>query len=110
MISENTTGSKKLTITLVEMQPGGFQHIHDHEPEQIYYIIRGEGVMKVEEQERDVTGGDCIFIPSISRHGLKNTGSVPLEYVSACSPPFTLIECEDLWPLKSLEELYKDTF
>jgi hypothetical protein len=29
---------------------------------------------------------------------------VPLNYVSACSPPFTLKECDELWPLKSLED------
>jgi mannose-6-phosphate isomerase-like protein (cupin superfamily) len=104
LISGKTAGSGKLSITLVEMQPGGFQHIHNHEPEQVYYILHGEGIMNVDDEEQSVTGGDCIFIPSFSRHGLKNTGSVPLNYLSACSPPFTMKECDELWPLKSLEE------
>jgi len=104
LVSRKTTGSGNLSVTLVEMEPGGFQHLHSHEQEQAYYIIEGEGTLSVNNEERRVTGGDCVFIPSFARHGLKNTGNTPLKYVSACSPSFTTRECEELWPLKSLSE------
>lgn len=101
LVSRKTTGSDKLSITLVEMEPGGFQHLHHHEQEQAYYILQGEGTMEIEDEKRRVAGGDCVFIPSFSRHGLENTGSMPLKYVSACSPSFTLKECDELWPLQN---------
>jgi len=34
LVSERTCGAQKLSVTLVEMAAGGFQHIHKHEPEQ----------------------------------------------------------------------------
>ena len=45
LVSERTCGSEHLTVTLVEMEPGGKQRVHAHEPEQMYYILAGSGVM-----------------------------------------------------------------
>ena len=99
LVSERTCGAKKLSVTLVEMAPGGFQHIHKHEPEQTYTILEGSGIMKVAGESRAVQVGDCIFIPSWAEHGLENTGGTPLKYLSACSPSFTMQQCIEWWPL-----------
>ena len=103
LVSERTCHSKKLSITLVEMEPGGIQRIHSHEPEQMYYILEGSGIMTVEGEQKRVEAGDCIFFASFSEHGLENTGNTRLKYLSAASPSFTKEECEKFWPLKSLE-------
>jgi len=99
LVSEKTCGAEKLAITIVEMQPGGFQHLHSHEPEQSYYILEGTGLMTIDGEERTVQAGDCIFFPSFAEHGLKNTGKGILRYLSAASPSFTLAQSEQLWPL-----------
>lgn len=84
------------------MQPNGFQHIHSHEPEQMYYILEGSGIITVDDEEQTVVKGDCIFIPSNSKHGFKNTGNTLLKYLSAASPSFTLKECKEYWPLPAI--------
>ena len=104
LISERTCGSQKLSITLVEMEPGGFQRLHEHDPEQTYTILEGVGVMSVNGEKRTVREGDCIFVPSGAEHGLQNTGSGVLRYLSACSPSFTMQQGLDWWPLTALEE------
>ena len=104
LVSERTCNSKKLSITLVEMEPGGIQRIHSHEPEQMYYILEGSGIMTVDGEQKRVKVGDCILFASFSKHGLENTGDTRLKYLSAASPSFTKEECERFWPLKSLEE------
>jgi mannose-6-phosphate isomerase-like protein (cupin superfamily) len=104
LISERTCGSKKLSVTLVEMEPDGFQAVHKHEPEQTYTILEGSGLMSVDGEQRQVGPGDCIFIPSWAEHGLQNTGGAMLKYLSACSPSFTMQQCVDWWPLASQEE------
>jgi mannose-6-phosphate isomerase-like protein (cupin superfamily) len=104
LVSEQTCESKRLTTTLVEMRPGGVQHVHSHEPEQMYYILEGEGVMTVGDQTRNVNAGDCIFISSLTRHGLENTGDTVLKYFSAASPSFSAKQSAKLWPLKSLRD------
>jgi mannose-6-phosphate isomerase-like protein (cupin superfamily) len=103
LVSEKTCGAEKLVITIVEMEPDGFQHLHAHEPEQMYYVLEGQGLMMVDGEERTVQAGDCIFFPSFAEHGLKNTGEGVLRYLSAASPSFTLAQCEEWWPLKPRE-------
>jgi len=104
LVSEDTCGSKNLSITVVEMEPGGTQHVHSHEPEQMYYIMEGSGLMTVGEERRQVEAGECVFIPSFARHGLENTGGAVLRYLSAASPSFRKEESRKLWPLKSVDE------
>jgi mannose-6-phosphate isomerase-like protein (cupin superfamily) len=98
LVSEATTDSQKITTTLVEMEPEGFQHLHAHEQEQCYFILEGEGVMTVGEEKARVGAGDCIFIPSNVLHGLKNTGNKVLRYFSAASPSWSTQELMELWP------------
>ena len=105
LVSEKTCGAENLAITIVEMEPGGFQHLHSHEPEQMYFILEGQGVMSVDGEERPVKTGDGIFFPSLAEHGLKNTGKGVLRYLSAASPSFTLEQSNEWWPLSPLDEL-----
>jgi len=104
LVSKLTCGSENLAVTLVEMDPGGVQHIHNHGPEQVYYILEGSGVMTVDDEHRQVQAGDCIYFPPFAKHGLENTGGIVLRYLSAASPSFTAEECERLWPLASVDE------
>ena len=109
LISESTTGANNITTTLVEMEAGGNQHIHSHETEQCYMILEGHGQMMVGEEMCNVTAGDCVFIPSKSPHGLKNTGEGLLRYISAGSPVFGKDSEKNLWPLPSLADANKAT-
>jgi mannose-6-phosphate isomerase-like protein (cupin superfamily) len=105
LISERTCRSENLSVTLVDMEPGGIQMSHKHEPEQTYTILEGSGIMHIAGEDQKVGVGDCIFIPSWAEHGLKNTGADKLRYLSASSPSFTRVQCKDWWPLPSLEKV-----
>ena len=93
LVSALTCGAENLAITLVEMEPGGVQHVHSHEPEQMYYILEGSGIMTVDDEREQVEAGDCIYFPSFAKHGLENTGGTVLRYLSAASPSFTKAIC-----------------
>jgi quercetin dioxygenase-like cupin family protein len=105
LVSEVTTGSEHITTSLVEMSPGGRQHIHSHKTEQCYYVLEGEGLMTVGRETQRVAAGDCIFIPSNELHGLNNDGKTILKYFSAGSPSFDKENLLKLWPLKSEGEI-----
>ena len=104
LVSELTCQSKHLAVSLVEMQPGGIQHIHAHDPEQMYFILEGSGIMTIDGESKPVKAGDVVFYPSRAAHGLQNTGDTVLKYISAASPSFNAEECKDLWPLPSLAQ------
>lgn len=82
-------GSRNLSITWVDCPPGSEQAVHAHASnEQVYVIVRGRGVMRVGDEEREVGEGTMVFVPSGSGHSIRNASDAPLTYVSATSPPF----------------------
>jgi mannose-6-phosphate isomerase-like protein (cupin superfamily) len=56
--------------------------------EEIYYVLRGTGRMRIEGETRDVGAGDGIAIPPGKRHKLWNTGSGDLVFLCLCVPPY----------------------
>ena len=101
LASSRTCGALHLTTTLVEIEPGGEQRIHQHSPEQVYFILAGAGEMSVAGETRMVGPGDSVFVPSGSPHGITNPGQVLLRYFSAAAPAFAAEELAVLWPMAS---------
>ncbi len=104
LASPRTSRTEYLTTTLAVIQPGGEQRIHSHQPEQVYFIIEGTGLMSVDGETQEVGPGDCIFIPSGRPHGLINDGGVILRYFSAAAPAYEAGHLEKTWQLKSEDE------
>ena len=66
---------------------GGSTDEHFHaETEEIYFILEGEGRMRIEGESNDVRVGDAIAILPDQKHKLWNTGSIPLRLLCCCAP------------------------
>ncbi len=63
------------------------EHYHP-KAEEIYYILRGTGRMKIEGELRDVGPLDAIAIPPGQKHKLWNTGAEPLVLLCCCAPAY----------------------
>lgn len=91
LLAPGQFGSTRMAITLVEGDPGSEQPMHSHpEAEQVYVIVAGAGVMRVDDEEREVGPGTLVLIPPGAQHAIRNVGGTPLTYVSATSPPFDM--------------------
>ena len=68
--------------------PAGMSTIpHFHrQTEEIYFIVSGHGVMRIDGQEREVVPGDAIAIPPGAVHQIANTGSEDLRLLCCCAP------------------------
>ena len=62
-------------------------HRHQFHSENVY-ILSGEGIMKLGENEFAVRQGSLIFIPRNTVHSMKVTSSEPLKLISVQSPEF----------------------
>ena len=64
------------------MQPGqtGDYHVHTDE-EQVYYLLRGSGKMRVDEEIYPVRTGDLICLPATCYHQLINDGDDWIEHL-----------------------------
>ena len=95
LLEEGDAPGGEMSITWVDVEPGSEQPQHRHDPQQVYVITRGSGRMKVGEEERDVSAGSMVFIPSNTEHGIVNTGDETLTYVSAATPEFPVTQLYD---------------
>jgi len=69
---------------------GKATHEHYHiEAEEIYYIIRGCGLMMIGDERRDVTVGDGIVIEPGTKHKILNTSDSDLVFLCCCTPAYT---------------------
>lgn len=65
------------------IDPGASIGLHEHvEEEEIYYIIRGSGVVIDSGVRYEISVGDAILTGGGASHSIENTGSEPLELVA----------------------------
>ena len=77
MFNPETAGTQNMTFSVGYFTPGeGLKpHIHP-ESEEIYYVVRGEGIVYLGEDRNPlpVDPDTAIYIPAGEIHGVKNTG------------------------------------
>ena len=56
-------------------------HTH-HNEEEIYYILEGRALMKVDEEEMEVGKGHIVLTPKGGTHTIKNVGDKELRFLS----------------------------
>ncbi len=76
----DATATGALTAGLTEMAPGDWLGHHRHAPAEIYYVVAGEGIVDLGEEQQAVRAGSAVFIPGDLEHGIRNTGSEPLRF------------------------------
>jgi mannose-6-phosphate isomerase-like protein (cupin superfamily) len=89
LVDPTTTGSEHLTLGMVIVEPKGVcKPAHSHgDQEEIFFCVRGEGLVVLEDSKVKVKPYDAVFIPKGAYHGLENPHKTPLEVLWIISPP-----------------------
>ncbi len=70
-------------VSLAWLQPGQSYEPHKHEDhEEIYYIIRGRGRIRVGNEYREFRDGDAIYIPEGEVHEIINDSDEMVEFLA----------------------------
>lgn len=70
--------------------PGGATTLHRHHAtEEIYHVLRGEGLMRLGGEELRVGAGDTVCIRPGVAHGVRNVGEGELVLLCACAPAYS---------------------
>jgi oxalate decarboxylase/phosphoglucose isomerase-like protein (cupin superfamily) len=65
---------------IMTIAPGDSSTPHNHDEEETFIFLSGEGVMSVDDETRRVGKGDVVYLPRFSRHLVKNVSpDKPLE-------------------------------
>ncbi|NLX69765.1 MAG: cupin domain-containing protein [Clostridiales bacterium] len=65
------------------LQPSLSYHPHAHDDhEEVYYIIRGKGEIRIDDEVQPIRDGDIIYIGVNQVHEIRNTGDEMMEFLA----------------------------
>ncbi len=65
---------------------GGQVPWHNHEQEEVYFILEGKGQLCVDHEIREVEGGQVCYVPPFAFHQLTNIGDTPMRFIYCYAP------------------------
>ena len=74
-------GAPRFQMRLFEVGPGGRTPLHTHDFEHEVYILKGEGKLIFEGEEKSFSQGYFVFVPEDREHSFVNTGNESLEFL-----------------------------
>ena len=87
LLAYRNSSIRNQSLAEARVPVGGATVEHYHaRAEEIYFIIAGQGRMRIETEQRRVQAGDAIAIPPGKRHKLWNTGGEVLRLLCCCAP------------------------
>jgi mannose-6-phosphate isomerase-like protein (cupin superfamily) len=82
LVDPATSPSRRLTMGNTTIYPTGSTTGHSHDDmEEVYYVVSGEGIMVVGEDEYPIKAGDALYVPPGEYHTTIQTGNIPLTVV-----------------------------
>jgi mannose-6-phosphate isomerase-like protein (cupin superfamily) len=89
LLAHRNSAIRNQTLAEARLPPGGSTAPHHHVlTEEIYYLLEGDGVMRVGNETRAVTAGDAIAIPPGAVHQITNIGPIALKFLCCCAPGY----------------------
>jgi mannose-6-phosphate isomerase-like protein (cupin superfamily) len=89
LLAYRNSSIRHQSLAEARLPPGGSTIVHHHvAAEEIYYILKGRGTMKLGAESRQVGPGDAIAIPPGHSHQIANVGSTELTFLCCCAPAY----------------------
>jgi mannose-6-phosphate isomerase-like protein (cupin superfamily) len=81
-------GTSRSQAAVMTIAPGGDAGPEEeHSGDQIIYIVEGEALVRVQDQEYYAGVGTLLTIPARTRHYVKNPGAIPVFFLTVYAPP-----------------------
>lgn len=109
---ETGLGCNSLCMGVVEIDPGLASPFHRHNCDEVYYVLDGEGVLEIEDQDGNMTEhklsiGSCSLQRPNRTHRVRSTGDKPLRLVVVGG--IMLVPLLPEWPTASPYEVFEGT-
>ncbi len=97
LVHPSNADTKFFDFRISSYQPKGYAETHVHRiAENIYYILRGRGIVELDGEKHLVEPHMVIHIPPGVRHGIFNTGLEDLVFIVVASPPSDMPEVKQV--------------
>jgi len=89
LLAHRNSAIRNQSLAEARLEPGRSTVEHYHPvAEEIYFITKGRGRMRIETETREVGVGDAIAILPGKKHKLWNIGSETLHLLCCCAPGY----------------------
>jgi len=86
MLIDERLGAALHTMFMVEYQPGGVAHPHDHPLEEAYYVLEGEVVAEADGERFTMRPGDFLWTGVGCVHAFYNETDTTVRWLETSSP------------------------
>ena len=76
----------RYSLAWAKVPVGKKTYLHALKTTEVYFIIKGTGIMYIDEEQSTVEPYDTIYIPPQAKQCIANTGSEDLEFVCIVDP------------------------
>ena len=89
LLAHRNSSIRNQSLAEARLAEGASTQEHYHaRSEEIYFILSGEGRIRIEGELAEVKAGDAIAIPPGHKHKLWNTGRQTLSLLCCCAPAY----------------------
>ena len=89
LLARRNSAIRNQSLAEATLRPGQQTRAHFHpHAEEIYYILQGQGRMRMNQEERLVGPGDAIAIPAGTAHQISHLGREDLGFLCCCAPGY----------------------
>ena len=86
----------RYSLAEARLASGTHSQAHRLKTAEVYYLVRGTGVMHIGKETAQVVPGDVVYIPPGSVQWLENTGKGEVEFLCIVDPAWRLEDEETL--------------
>ena len=76
-----------MSVAYITVTGKSAPHLHK-ETEEIYFIVKGEGIITIDDEQEKVEKDDTISIPKNKFHSIEKTSSGSLELIAITNPRY----------------------
>ena len=77
------------SLAFAYLEKGETSLLHSLKECEVYFIISGQGSIKLGDKLFEFKKGDCVVVPPDVPQSVENTGDERLEFICIVSPPWT---------------------
>ncbi|QJY48588.1 cupin domain-containing protein [Pseudonocardia broussonetiae] len=68
------TPTGQFTAGVADLPPGGWLGAHAHDQAEVYFVLEGELLLRLDDTDHRLRAGSTVFLPGGATHGVTNTG------------------------------------
>lgn len=77
------------SVAMATVDVGEQSYKHTLEQIEVYLIIAGQGLMHIDDEEKEVKAGDAIYIEPQRVQWIENNDDIPLQFIALVNPPWS---------------------